>query len=327
MKKPLALLAALLLAACASAERGPPVSTPDGPAAGKGGSPAAKPDPGAPGTPELATEGRSLLYQRLDSMTRSWQVASASPGETAAQDARALESAIGREVWKEMATVLGDLAGSDNPRWRATAARGLGFVADPRVAPALVAVLREPDVRLLNSALVSLARLGDVSIDTAAVAPHLRAADPVLRGNAALCLARVFQSRRRQGMEPAPGAAEPELEADLAILLFDREDPIVRGNAAQALGALASPGAEDALLNRLRDEAAFVRLKTAQALALAGTPKSYGPLLDALGREGEGNVRTILALALGSIAEREGKTPPHADLGTDAPKWRKWLGR
>jgi HEAT repeat protein len=114
---------------------------------------------------------------------------------------------------------------------------------------------------------------------------------------------------------------------DLTILLFNREDPIVRANAAQALGALGSPNAEDSLLNVLRDEHSLVRLKAAQALALSGSRRCLEFLLDALGREGEKSVQAILALAVGSVAEREGHVPPYADLRTDAAKWRQWLQR
>ena len=111
----------------------------------------------------------------------------------------------------------------------------------------------------------------------------------------------------------------------LAVLLFRQEDPVVRGSAAQALGALGSPYSEDALLNVLRDEHTFVRVSAAHGLAQAGTRRSLDFLLDALAREEEKNVKTVLALAVGAVAERSGHIPPYAELKTDAAKWRQWL--
>ncbi len=321
-----ALLAvALLAAACASTEDG---AAPPSTAGGAGsGAKSGTGEAGGKDDPLLTGQGKSGLYQRIDSLSGSWQRANAEPGEKAALDARALETAIAREVWGALESVLADLRASANPRWRSTAARGLGFVRDERIRPALEGVLGETDPRLLSSALVSLARGADAATDDRAVVTLLRHPDAVVRGNAALCLARAFQARRQQGMEALAAERAADAEADLSILLFERDDPIVRGNAAQALGALGSPGAEDALLNLLRDDAAFVRLKAAQALALCGTPKALPPLLDALGREGEGNVRTVLALGLGAVAERRGQAPSYADLGTDAGKWRRFLQR
>jgi HEAT repeat protein len=239
-----------------------------------------------------------------------------------------MESAIAREVWTHLDEILQDLAGSDNPRWRSAAARGLGFVANARARPALEAALADADPDVVASALVSLARQADVATDDAKVARMLTVPDKIVQGDAALCLARLFLARRQQAM---PVVAPPErgakIEADLSALLFDRDDPILRANAAHALGALASPGAEEALLTRLRDDHPFVRLKAAQALSHAGTAKSVDSLLDTLGREPEKNVKTVLALALGAVAERDGRTPPYADLGTDAGRWRQWLAR
>lgn len=318
----LALVLALAVPACASSGGVPSAPPAEG---GAGPDEAAK---RKAGEEELLTgQGKAGFYNRVNSLASSWQRANAEPGEAAENEARAIETALAREVWGRIGTVLEDLRTSSNPRWRTAAARGLGFVRDERVRPALEAALGEREPRLLTSALVSLARQADAATDDRAVLPHLRDPDPIVRGNAALCLARVLQSRRQQGIPVLPAERVLEAEADLSVLLFDRGDPIVRGNAAQALGALGSPGAEDALLNLLRDDASFVRVKVAQALAACGTPKSQAPLLDALGREAEPNVGTVLVLALGAVAERRGLVPDYPALGTDAAKWRTFLLR
>lgn len=305
------LLCALALAGCASPG---------------GGEAAPDEKPGAGGEAPLPDLDRPLLYQRINTMTQAWAAAYTEPGAGAAAEARALEPAIAHEVWVHFDSVLDDLRTSENPRWRAAASRGLGFVANERVRPALVQALADPDKGVLCGSLVSLARIADHATDDRAVARLLTYPDRVVQGSAALALARVFQSRRNQDVAVlTPPTRVPSLEADLTVLLFNREDPIVRANAAQALGALGSLNAEDALLNVLRDEHSFVRLKAAQALAQAGTRRSLDFLLDALGREQEKNVQTVLALAVGSVAERDGHVPPYAELRTDAAKWRQWL--
>jgi hypothetical protein len=313
------LAAALALAACASTgeEKDP----------GKDKA-AAEAGDGKKETPDadLAGKGKPALYHRIQSLTESWLQAHSSSGEGASREAEALVSAIGREVWARFDEVVEDLKTSDNPRWRLAAARGLGFVHDLRVLPPLQGALGDKDSSVVAAALVSLARTPWADTDDRKVAGLLTYPDKVVAGGAALCLAHVFQTRRQQKLPILdPPDRAKGIEADLLVLLFDGADPIVRGNAAQALGQLDSPTAEDALLNRVRDDHPFVRLKVAQALALTGTPKGYEVLLDSLGREQGKNVSIVTALAIGAIAERQGLAPPYADLKTDAAAWRKWL--
>jgi hypothetical protein len=310
-----ALVAAWALAGCASAPKDD--AAPE--------DPAAKPK----SEEEIARQEereRPAFYQKLISLTSRWEAAWSEGGDASTADARRLEPAIAHEVWKKFDMVLSDLGNSDNPRWRAAAARGLGFVADPRVRPALERSLADPDLGVVCGALVSLARIADASTDDRAVARLLTYPNAVVQGNAALCLSRVFQTRFQQSL---PAIAPPErvqgVEMELCMLLFQKSDPIVRGNAAGALGGLGSQNAEEALLNVLRDESAFVRLKIAHALARTGSRRAFESLVDALGREQEKNIKGMLALAIGAIAEREGHVPPYAELQTDAGRWREWL--
>ncbi len=317
------LAAALALCACASSPR----EGHSEPVAGKGSDPARDGNgPKEEPAQVLPGQGKALLYQNLKSMTDAWADAYSGPGGSNAEEARALETAIAREAWGHFDEVLEDVKGSPNPRWRTSAARGLGFVSNARVRPALEQALSDAETPVLAAALVSLARIADARTDDREVARLLTFPDKVVQGNAALCLARVFLARRQQSLPAvSPATRVPEIEAILLRLLFDREDPILRANAAQALGGLASAGAEESLLNRLRDDHPLVRLKTAQALSYAGTSRSTEALVDSLGRESEKNVQVMLALALGSVAEREGRSPPYSELGTEAGRWRQWL--
>jgi HEAT repeat protein len=305
-----ALALAALVAACASADSGAEETAKD---------PAAK--------PAMTDRERTGFYAQVHSLTENWIQSYTGGSEAEAAQSRALETAIAREVWTRFDEVLKDLLEADNPRWRLSAARGLGFVNDPRARPALEDALRDPDPGVVAAALVSLGRIASPHTEDPVVARLLGYPDKVIQGNAAVCLARVFTARRQGGMsilkEPE---REGQIEAALFVLLFDKDDAIVRGNAAQALGALGSKLAEDSLVNRLRDESIFVRIKIAQSLSSVGSPRSYGPLLEALAREKEKNVQLVTALALGAVAERQGKVPPYAELKADASAWRKWLG-
>jgi len=274
---------------------------------------------------EVNPRGKAVFYRRVNQLVDAWMQARTGGGAASGDEANALSTAIAREVWERFDAVIEDLASSDNPNWRVAAAKGLGFIQNPRVRPALEGVLGDGDASVLAAALASLGLGADAATDDAKVARLLSFPDKIVAGNAALCMARVFQARRQQGLPVLAAARVAVVESDLQVLLFDPMDPILRGTAAQALGELGTPVVEDALLNRVRDDNAFVRIKVAQALAQCGTPKGYEILLDSLGREGMKNVATVTALAIGSIAEREGLKPAYADLKSDAAAWRKWL--
>jgi hypothetical protein len=274
---------------------------------------------------DVNPKGKAALYRRIKQLTEAWMQAYAGGGAASADEAEALGTAVAREVWDRFDEVVEDLATSDNPRWRIAAARGLGFIQHARVRPALEAALEDADASVLAAALVSLSRGAAAETDDGKVARLLSFPDRIVAGDAALCLAKVFQTRRQQKLPVLDPARVPNVESDLQVLLFDPTDPILRGTAAQALGELGTPVVEDALLNRVRDENPFVRIKVAQALAQCGTAKGYDILLDSLGREQSKNVQTVTALAIGSIAERQGLTPAYPELKTDAAAWRKWL--
>jgi len=265
----------------------------------------------------------------VENLATRWAALGGESSDKVALERRSIETAIAREVNADLDGVLADLRG-DNPRFRRGAAKGLGFVNSPRVLPALERALGDTgdDVRLVVDLLVSLGRIADPSTDDARLLPYLGHFDGDVRSDVALALARVFRARRNVRLAPIrPEERVPEVEAALFASIFDPEDPFVRGHAAQALGALGSSGAEDALANALRDEKPFPRLSAAHGLALCGTEKSIPPLLAALASATDENFRGQAALALGAIAERAGLAPPLGDLGTDAGKWRAWFGR
>jgi HEAT repeat protein len=269
------------------------------------------------------------VYSRIDDMTNRWEGLQAEPGERAASERAALESAIGREVFRDMDATLRDATDGDNPRHRHAALRGLGFIRDPRSLVPLEAALHSPDVRDVVAAQVSIARIAPVELSLEGeqrIVSLLNFPDREVRSNAALVLARVFRARQRLSLAAVePADRREDVAAALMACLFDPEDSFVRGNAARALGVLGGEGVEDALQNGLRDRDLFARTCSAHALARAGSLRSVAPLVDALSRAKEPPLQQALVLAMGAIAERDGLTPPMEELKDDAAAWRKWF--
>jgi hypothetical protein len=335
LRATLLLALAAAAAACAGTSPAPAGGGPgpgEAPAANGGGVAGAAGTPGAPAVPPSeASVLRSGTYLRIEEMTKRWAFLGSEAGPRAEEERAALESAIAREVMRDLDGVLADLADASAPMWRRSAVRGLGFVRDARVRPALEAVLDAADVRLRNDALVSLARIGDPATSVGAedrALALLSDADAEVRGNAALCLSRIWKRRRREGREPVvPAERAAEAEAALLPVIVDPEDPVVRSQAAAALGALGSEGAEEALVNATRDPDAFVRLGALYGLAACGTTRIAPALVESLDRESGVNLRAAAALALGAVHERAGRSPPLGELGMDAARWRAWLAK
>ncbi|MHC4821925.1 MAG: HEAT repeat domain-containing protein, partial [Planctomycetota bacterium] len=289
---------ARLLAGCASDPAGTP---PNGGSTGGGDSSTEAPRGGETGTDDSGDSDRALVYDRITSMSNRWAALGAEPGVAAQSERSALASAIGGEVARDIEAVLAEARSGENPRFRRAAVRGLGFVAtrQDEILQVLQSSLGSSDVRLVTDVLVSMARHAHRDTDVELVAARMQHPDPVVRSNAALCLARVFRTRRSVGLEAVDADLNDSMEAVLMTALFDPQDPFVRGHASQALGALGSAGAEGALLNGLRDQDTFARLSAAVALGSVGTRQSATPLIDALGRATDDNEKDALALSLG----------------------------
>ncbi len=88
---------------------------------------------------------------------------------------------------------------------------------------------------------------------------------------------------------------------DLALLLSQDEDPLIRQIAAIALGKIGGAGAEAALTAALGDEDSLVRERAIQALAKWG-PEAVGSLVKTLMKDPAPNVRRQAALSLGRMS-------------------------
>lgn len=112
--------------------------------------------------------------------------------------------------------------------------------------------------------------------------------------------------RRREAINrlaDAPFAAEPAYLEAYRLLLQD-PDPTVRAAAVKALGRHG--GVDDAVLlaQRLQDESAYTRWAAATALRGIHNPRVVQPLLEALAKDSDPDVRLAAADALGQYPDR-----------------------
>jgi cyclophilin family peptidyl-prolyl cis-trans isomerase/HEAT repeat protein len=163
-------------------------------------------------------------------------------------------------------TVLLAAAGSDDPRSRALAARGLGALRDATSFDTLASLVRDADETVAVQALRALGTMGDAR-GTAVAGQMLASPSPVVRREALRALASLPPDRA--------------LRSRLVALVGDR-DPGIR---AGALAALARTDREDfalVLSGMDADAVWWVRSALATALGSLGDDMSVGILHAAL---------------------------------------------
>lgn len=190
------------------------------------------------------------------------------------------------------------------------AAAALGNYGVGGISVAIIRLLPSPnapvsgDARLLGSmALTALLRIKQTS-SVEAIALQLRSSDPDLRWQAANALARI-----RDGISPAV----PSL-----LTLLDDKDPLVRANAARALGVAKAPQAIESLLKLIGDKDERVVAAAINALGAIGDARTVDALValgntllssyrsfdrDKLGVPTQQNALLLIATALGTIKE------------------------
>ena len=203
----------------------------------------------------------------------------------------------------ELRPVLVAAAGSDDPRSRALAARGLGSLAEASAVDLLLPLVRDPDTTVALSALRALGAIGDPR-GTAAAAAQLASPSDVVRHEALRALAIL--------------PPDPSLRQRLVGLVAER-DPWIR---AAALSALAHVDREDfalVLSGMDADPVWWVRSAVASALGGLGGETSVGLLHAMLGDEDA----RVLPAVLEGLRRARGKDAldtlrrhlQHADLG------------
>jgi cyclophilin family peptidyl-prolyl cis-trans isomerase/HEAT repeat protein len=203
----------------------------------------------------------------------------------------------------ELRPVLVAAAGSDDPRSRALAARGLGALAGASVLDLLLPLVRDPDETVALFALRALGAIGDERGTPAAVARLASSSDVVRR-----------EALRALAVLPP----DPSLRQRLVGLVAER-DPWIR---AAALSALAHADRADfalVLSGMDADPVWWVRSAIASALGGLGDETSVG-ILHAMLRDEDPRV---IPAVLEGLRRARGKDAldtlrrhlEHADLG------------
>jgi hypothetical protein len=157
--------------------------------------------------------------------------------------------------------------------------------AEPEATSPLVAALSQGSEGERIRAASRLYHLGHGDLGVVPLARELEAEDPAHRCLAARLLG-VLRSR-------AATAALIRAASD--------PDPAVRRDAAEALGQLRAPEATPALVGLLADGHAGVRIGAARALGELGGADVGGPLIRAIAREEDAEVRLHLVEALSDL--------------------------
>lgn len=317
--------------------------TDDGP-----GAPASPENPGVPGpraggapaNPSAATEprpaesaerlseiGRTL--QTLDKWVDEYVRLSSMPGDEARNQRTVKGAAIESEVQQIVETLLALALDAQAGVRQRVAVKSIAFVRPERADQAAATLVRLVDPRtergLLTSATFSLARIASPRTPLDPLLAVVPSDDRDVRSNALLAIWNILESRRDAGSVIDAGtqaAVLPVVEG----ALFDLSDPLVRGHAAAALGALGDPQAVDPLLNLLRDGNAFVRTQTSLALGKLGDQRAVPAIAELLDESPKGTVRGAMILAIRLLLEKRGIAPP-TDLPDDERAWRAYLDR
>jgi hypothetical protein len=282
----------------------------------------------AKGSTESEKERQLRLGQTmldLDKRVDRFVMLSSQPGEEARQERNILGPAIGAQVATYESELIAMVSDASNPERRRVAAKALAFSQNPAAVPGLVKALEvKGDVRLLTNATYALGRIRSPATDPAPLLALLRDGDPDVRSNALMALWHVFDARRAVGASPLDPVAQREAMLLLEAALFDPADPLIRAQAAAAIGALGDPRGVDPLLNLLKDEHPLVRTQTAIALGKLGDDKAIPALLAVMDSTPSGTPKRAVVLSLTSLLEKKGIRVPD-NLGDESRSWKRFV--
>jgi HEAT repeat protein len=226
---------------------------------------------------------------------------------------RAAVDTLGHAGLRGQAPGVAELLQSESLPTRSAALEVLGRMGATQCAPAVVAILRDRDLR--RNALESLGRMG-AREQAEVVAPFLKDPDEGVRSEAVRTLGRMGAIDKANLLLPllddpsidvrwtavhALGTLlTPATAAGIARLLGS-DTHLVRGLAANILGQIGAADRSDAIAELLDEGQPFVRAEAAKALAALGATKHRKAIVLLLEDEFE-EVRTDAALALGELA-------------------------
>lgn len=282
----------------------------------------------AKGSAESAAEREMRLGQALvdlDKRVDRFVLISSQAGDEAKQERAILGPAIAAQVGTYESELIAMVADPGNPERRRVAAKALAFSQNPAAVPPLVQALSvKGDVRLLTNATYALGRIRSPATDPAPLLALLKDGDPDVRSNALMALWHVFDAKRAVGASPLDPVAQREAMLVLEPALFDPADPLIRAQAAAAVGALGDPRGVDPLINLLRDEHPLVRTQTAIALGKLGDDKAIPALLAVMDSTPTGTPKRAVVLSLTSLLEKKGIRVPE-NLGDESRSWKRFI--
>jgi HEAT repeat protein len=194
-----------------------------------------------------------------------------------------------------------------DPEVREEAARALGRIgsSDADAVDALIARLKDPQSTIRPDAAQALGQIGDPRAIPALV-EGLACPLPEVQHACAHALEAIKKpgrfgrpARRLRKMEDASDAPVGDLVGRL-----EDPDPLVREEAARALGRIGSAEAVDALVQRLVDRTSAIRSDAALALGDIGDPRAIPALTQGLS-DGSPEVQDACARALGDVGGRQ----------------------
>lgn len=323
-----ALAPVLLGAACVTEETvrppGPLELPPEAPAGAA--PPAAQPAAGeSPEERERSLEfGRTL--QSVDKRVDQFVWLGTQPGEDARDRRETERTALEAVVAQHSARFLAAASAKEESTRRRIAVKALAFSTAPEATGPLVAALGDTgDAQIRTNAGFALARRRDPVTPIPPLLDASRADDAYVRVNALLALWHVLDARAEKGTA-VDAATRDQTVAALETAMFDPDEPLARGHAAAAMGALGDPRGVDPLLNLLRDRHPAVRTHTALALGKLGDRRAIRPLVAVIDDTPKGTPRGAVCLGISLLLEREGIAVP-ADMPEETRVWSGFVQR
>lgn len=226
--------------------------------------------------------------------------------------------ALGRLGDRRAVTPLTTLFGNDAAplEARLEAARLLGRLADPRIAPALLRAMEGNEPRVAAEAAIALGRLSDQRAREA-LRGLVRCEDSSIRTRAAIALARLGDREAVPALVEALHLSRDQLEREEAVRwlgrLGDRNavDPLIqligdyriRHLLVVSLGQLQDPRAFDPLHSMLGwEHHTHVRNNLLRGLAELGDPRALPSLITIAARERELDLASESIVRLGGLS-------------------------
>ena len=231
-------------------------------------------------------------------------IGGAPSSDEAVRALRTMDGASSHIAIDEMVHRLDD----PDPEVREEAARALGRIglSDPEAVDALVSRLRDSQSTIRPDAAQALGQIGDPRAIPALV-EGLACPLPEVQDACAHALQAIKKpvrsTRTARAIRRMEDASDGLTVTDLVGRLDD-PDPMVREEAARALGRVGSEEAVDALVHRLLDRGSAIRPDAALALGDIGDPRAIPALTQGLS-DGSPEVQDACARALGDIGGRQ----------------------